>query len=87
VPLGTCWGTHWECEEPLGNVVETKKTPKKLGPPMSMFEPSHWLHEICISKTICHNFSLGLMKKHGSTSVYYGTWIRRIGLFKTTLLG
>ncbi len=54
---------------------------------MSMFEPSHWLHEICISKTICHNFSLGLMKKHGSTSVYYGTWIRRIGLFKTTLLG
>jgi hypothetical protein len=29
------------------------------GPSGVHAEPSHWLHEISISKTVCHHFALG----------------------------
>jgi hypothetical protein len=53
------WGTFWE---QLGNIMKThweqkRKTPspKPKRKKLSMFEHSHWLHEISISKTICHH--------------------------------
>jgi hypothetical protein len=51
------WGTFWE---QLGNLLVTKKQKKNPSPKpkrkkLSPFEHSHWLHEISISKTICHH--------------------------------
>jgi hypothetical protein len=34
---------------------------EKQGPSWVHAEPSHWLHEISISKTVCHHFWPGLM--------------------------
>jgi hypothetical protein len=34
---------------------------KNQGPSWMDVEPSHWLHEISISKIVCHHFWLGLM--------------------------
>jgi len=42
---------------------------KNIGPYSVYVEPSHWLHEIFISKTVCHHFSLGLMESMGTVYV------------------
>jgi hypothetical protein len=59
-------GTHWELE---GNKGKMKKIPspapqhkrKKIKALSVHAEPSHWLHEISISKTVCHHFWSGLI--------------------------
>jgi hypothetical protein len=61
------WGTHWELE---GNKGKMKKKPSPTHPKLKRknikalrvhAEPSHWLHEIFISKTVCHHFWPGLI--------------------------
>jgi hypothetical protein len=63
-------GTHWELE---GNTLEQRKKRKKPPSPKPKTqkkkikalgvhaEPSHWLHEISISKTVHHHFWPGLI--------------------------
>jgi len=65
------WGTRWELKR---NMLGTKeKWKKKTSRPRTLklgakaikalwvhAEPSHWLHEIFISKTVCHHFWPGL---------------------------
>jgi hypothetical protein len=55
-------GTHCEPREPDGNPLPPLKVKraKKKGT-VSAAEPSNWLHEISISKTVCHHFCPGLM--------------------------
>jgi len=42
---------------------------KNIGPYSLYVEPSHWLHEIFISKTVCHHFSPGLMESMGTVYI------------------
>jgi len=59
VPLGTHWGTL----EEIGNLMGTLSPPhpapanpkEKTKPPSVHPEPSHWLHEISISKSVFHH--------------------------------
>jgi hypothetical protein len=50
----------------------------------SMIGPSHWLDEIPFRKTVCHNFSLGLMRLAKNTPVISvrrgGFWGKHMGL-------
>jgi hypothetical protein len=41
----------------------SSKQKKTLGTPWVHAEPSRWLHDILISKTVCHHLSPGLMEK------------------------
>jgi len=59
VLLGTYWGPK-KTDPPS---LPPQK--KNIGPYSVYVEPSHWLHEIFISKTVCHHFSLGLMESMG----------------------
>jgi len=80
--LGKAYGIkvwfYWDhIEEHIGNFMGTENSKKKpLGPrpkrnqigPLSMYvEPSPWLHQIFISKTVCHHFSPGLLEGLGCT--------------------
>jgi hypothetical protein len=76
-PRGTTWGTsreqtanmlptHWEQGRKTKKITPPNPTPtpkrKKRGPAWLHSEPSHWLHEISISKTVGHHsFWPGLM--------------------------
>ncbi len=54
--LGNILITWWEqLENLMGTKWEQKR--KETNPPL---EPSHWLHEISISKMVCHHFQPGL---------------------------
>ncbi len=71
------WETHWELIENLkGTYWEQRKNEKKSSSPRPQIqnlkgkkikalqghaEPSHWLHEISISKTVHHHFRPGLI--------------------------
>jgi hypothetical protein len=73
-PWGTHWEPHGNLN---GNMLGTKAKWKKSSPPPPApspnlkrkennalwvhAEPSHWLHEISISKTVCHHFWPGLI--------------------------
>jgi len=51
-------------KNPHGPSPHPRQNKKKtLGTPWVHAEPSHWLHEIRISKTVCHHLSPGLMEK------------------------
>jgi hypothetical protein len=52
VLLGTYWG-------PDKNPPRLPLAKKKIEPYSVYVEPSHWLHENFISKTVCHHFSVG----------------------------
>jgi hypothetical protein len=63
------WGTNWEHD---GNTLGTWKKPSPPNPTQNLkekisrhfwvhAEPFHWLHEISISKTVCHHFWPGLI--------------------------
>jgi hypothetical protein len=65
------WRTHWEPKEHIGNLMGTHwelegnkgkmKKRKRIKALSVHAEPSHWLHEISISKTVCHHFWSGLV--------------------------
>jgi hypothetical protein len=71
------WGTHWHPIKHIGNLMgtcwEQRKNEKNPPPPQFPLkekksralwvhpEPSHWLHEISISKTVRHHFWPGLI--------------------------
>ncbi len=52
------WEHPWE---PDGNMLGTKKKRKEFEALWVHAEASHWLHEIYISKTVCHHFWPGLV--------------------------
>jgi len=55
-------GTNWEHtlkKTPAPLLLQNLKA-KKLNCP----KPSHWLHEISISTTVCHHFQPGLIPHH-----------------------
>jgi hypothetical protein len=60
-------GIHWELEENKGKMKKNASLPslqhkrKKIKALSVHAEPSHWLHEISISKTIRHHFWSGLI--------------------------
>jgi hypothetical protein len=64
---GTTVGTHWELDGNKRNKTKKSLFPpplpkrKKLDRSWVHVEPSHWLHEISISKTVGHHFWPGLM--------------------------
>jgi hypothetical protein len=60
-------GTLWEQKTPKKPLSPQPKR-KQIGP-LSIYvdKPSPWLHQIFISKTVCHHFSLGLRKGMGCT--------------------
>jgi hypothetical protein len=60
------WGTYWEQKKQIREHIGKKeKTPKKLlSPPpqkkkLRTPQPSHWLYEIYVFKSVCHHFQLG----------------------------
>jgi hypothetical protein len=74
------WGAHWK---PDGNTLgprrdtcwehPTQNPKEKKNKALWVHaEPSHWLHEISISKTICHHFLPGLIPplEIGGTYIY-----------------
>jgi hypothetical protein len=56
---------------PLSPYPPKTEKENKLGPSLSMLEPSHWLHENFILKFVCQHFSGGLMESMGSMGVYW----------------
>jgi len=74
--LGNFLGTHWEQKKKSSNISpyppKTQKE-KNLGPSLSlsMFEPSHWMHENYILKIVCQHFSGGLMESIWEVWVLY----------------
>jgi hypothetical protein len=60
--LGTWWEQSWTT---LGteNDREPPPTPKNQKPEEKTKspQPSHWVHEMSISKTVCHHFQPGLV--------------------------
>jgi hypothetical protein len=71
-----CGSTGNILRNALGTLWEQKTTKKPLSPrpkrkqigPLSIYvEPSPWLHQIFISKTVCHHFSPGLLEGLGCT--------------------
>jgi hypothetical protein len=74
--LGKILGTHWELERNIVRTHwEVEENEKKIFPPPHptqnikgkktkhlecMFGPSHWLHEISLSKRLHHHFWHGL---------------------------
>jgi hypothetical protein len=68
--LGNLGNTMRTCWEHIGTRKQKQKiTPRtwphpqkeKQGPSWVHAQPSHWLQEISISKTVCHHFWPGLM--------------------------
>jgi hypothetical protein len=55
-------GRHWEQGGKIKNPSPlTPSKRKRQGPSWVQTEPSHWLPESFISKTVCHHFCAGLM--------------------------
>jgi hypothetical protein len=75
----TCWGMHWELGEHIENQGKMKKNPspipnwkgKKVRHLHCMLGPSHWLHEISLSKRVCHHFWPGLICPCKEQPTYY----------------
>ncbi len=79
--LGKAYGIkvwfYWgHIEDHVGNSMRTENPKKPLSPrpkrkqigPLSIYvEPFPWLHQIIISKTVCHHFSPGLLEGMGCT--------------------
>jgi hypothetical protein len=70
------------CQEHIGNQGEKKRflthlplKKKKLHPSWGHAEPYQWLHEISLSKTVCHHFLPRLMA--GAEFWRHSLWIRR----------
>jgi hypothetical protein len=59
-------GTLWEQKTQKNPSAHDPKN-KQIGPSSIYVEPSPWLHQIFISKTVCHHFSPGLLEGMGCT--------------------
>jgi hypothetical protein len=70
---GTCWEQMKNEENPTPTPQHPKLKRKKIKALSVHAEPSHWLHEIFISKTVCHHFWPGVLIKLKNCS----TWTQR----------
>jgi len=100
-PLLKDWGTYWhkwhKCtihsyfygQSAFYNSHHPTPKMKKQGPSWMHAEPSRWLHEIFISKTVCHHFQRGLIPPSLKTGGLIDTnviSVRYILIFTASLL-
>jgi hypothetical protein len=62
-PHGNMMGTHWEQgkKNPKISLPPPHLKRKKLDPSWLHAEPSHWVHETSMSRSVCHRFWPTLM--------------------------
>jgi hypothetical protein len=80
--------THWEARK--NEKKKNSRPPNLKGIKARHLGPSHWLDEIPLRKTVCHNFSSGLMPLAKNTPVILvksgGFCAKHIGL-KSGVIG